>query len=220
MAITLCSASVTPKRRYQGRFLQARIEHLIPALGIEIVGGEVEAGFAGRFTVAEAGKAGAAAERDLADGGGGVAQGEAIVVELDAGGGDFKPAAERPGTSARTFFNCAVPVTWGEAKCFQAPPMIEIDGRRTGEGDFGHADANGTGKLLEALEGGIALEVQSEALVVENSIDRGRSAGAERQIEALHDEGTDGVAAGLRGMAAIGGAGRCPGGVDHGHSFG
>ena len=93
-----------------GTFLQVRIEHLIPSFRIQIVGAEIEAGFAGRLTVAEAREAGAAAERDLADGGRGVAQGKAIAVELRRALA-ISAGTDSPGTSARTFFNCAVPLT-------------------------------------------------------------------------------------------------------------
>ena len=53
--------------------------------------------------------------------------------------------------------------------------MIEIDCGWACERDLWRAYAEGAGKLLEAFESGISLEVKSEALVVEDSIDRGRS---------------------------------------------
>ncbi len=203
LAITLRSVP-NSKEPVPRPFLQVRIEHLIPSLRIEVVGAEIEAGFAGRFTVAEAREAGAAAERDLADGGRGVAQDEAIRVEFDAGTGDF----DRRGEAGNLGANVLQLRRAGDLRRSNCRPFAadhQIDRGRTYQGDFGRADANGTGKLLQAFESCVSLDVQSEALVVENSVDGGRSACAEGKVKAVHHQGANGRAGRRRNGRAVGG---------------
>src|SRR6266702_8424152 len=178
------------KETVPGALLEMRVQHLVPSLRIQVVGGQVKGGVTSRRAIANAREAGRSAESDLGDSRGGVAQGQAIVVQFQSRAGDFYRNGEAGNFGSRVF-QLRRADHFGSRELRPVSADGEIDGSRAGEGDLGRSDAGGAGTLLEALQRGVSLDMKSESLVVEHPVHAGGSGRAEGKVKALHNESPD-----------------------------
>ena len=182
-----CRSSSRARQPVPRSLLLLRIQHLIPALQVELLGRHFERRLAWQAGAAVARKARAAGHCDLADVGRSVAQRKALAVELRPGRGDLHRLAQSRHLGASVLQHSASAHRWAvELQPGSVESQIHI--RRSAQRNPRSPDSRCPRQLLQALQTSVTLQVQAVVRAFQLALHAHRRGSAQRQLEALQHQ--------------------------------